>query len=97
MEVAEALTKLKFLVSHDRFKLVARQGTMKVPVSRMLAKTIIEQLSSEDLVKHERNRNNYTQFIWVFKTEYDQTYYIQFVFAENGHLVVFISFHLDSN
>ncbi|CDR84655.1 Q04AG6 (Putative uncharacterized protein) [Lactobacillus delbrueckii subsp. lactis] len=24
MEVAEALTKLKFLVSHDRFKLVAR-------------------------------------------------------------------------
>ena len=44
MEVAEALTKLKFLVSHDRFKLVARQGTMKVPVSRMLAKTIIEQL-----------------------------------------------------
>ncbi|MCD5565762.1 hypothetical protein [Lactobacillus delbrueckii] len=44
--------KLKFLVSHDRFKLVARQGTMKVPVSRMLAKTIIEQLSSEDFVKH---------------------------------------------
>ncbi|APG71442.1 hypothetical protein LD731_04835 [Lactobacillus delbrueckii subsp. delbrueckii] len=52
MEVAEALTKLKFLVSHDRFRLVARQGTMKVPVSRMLAKTIIEQLSSEDFVKH---------------------------------------------
>lgn len=57
MEVAEALTKLKFLVSHDRFKLVTRRGTMKVPVSRMLAKTIIEQLSSEDFVKHERNRN----------------------------------------
>ena len=52
IEVAEALTKLKFLVSHDRFKLAARQGTMKVPVSRMLAKTIIEQLSSEDFVKH---------------------------------------------
>lgn len=97
MEVAEALTKLKFLVSHDRFKLVTRRGTMKVTVSRMLAKTIIEQLSSEDFVKHERNRNNYIQFIWVFKTEYDQTYYIKFVFAENVHLVVFISFHLDSN
>ena len=97
MEVAEALAKLKFLVSHDRFKLVARRDTMKVPVSRVLAKTIIEQLSLEDFVKHERNRNNYTQFIWVFKTEYDQTYYIKFVFAENGHLVVFISFHLDSN
>lgn len=52
MEVAEALTKLKFLVSHDRFRLVARQCTMKVPVSRMLAKTIIEQLSSEDFVKY---------------------------------------------
>ena len=26
MEVAEALTKLKFLVSHDRFKLVARHN-----------------------------------------------------------------------
>ncbi|WKZ97585.1 hypothetical protein [Lactobacillus delbrueckii] len=52
MEVVEALTKLKFLVSHDRFKLVTRRGTMKVPVSRMLAKTIIEQLSSEDFVKH---------------------------------------------
>lgn len=97
MEVAEALAKLKFLVSHDRFKLVARRDRMKEPVSRTLAKTIIEQLSLEDFVKHERNRNNYTQFVWVFKTEHEQTYYIKFVFAENGHLVVFISFHIDSN
>ncbi|MCD7117929.1 type II toxin-antitoxin system MqsR family toxin [Limosilactobacillus albertensis] len=48
-----------------------------------------------DFVKHEPNRNNPLQFVWVFKTSDGQTYYIKFVFAENNQKVVFISFHLD--
>ncbi|WKZ99206.1 hypothetical protein [Lactobacillus delbrueckii] len=49
MEVVEALTKLKFLVSHDRFKLVTRRGTMKVPVSRMLARQSLSNYRQKTL------------------------------------------------
>ncbi|MCD5558533.1 hypothetical protein LOB90_09400 [Lactobacillus delbrueckii subsp. lactis] len=48
----DVMVSVQFILAIGGFKLVARQGTMKVPVSRMLAKTIIEQLSSEDFVKH---------------------------------------------
>nr|WP_325064717.1 hypothetical protein [Limosilactobacillus albertensis] len=56
---------------------------------------MVRQLCINDFVKHEPNRNNPLQFVWVFKTSDGQTYYIKFVFAENNQKVVFISFHLD--
>ena len=68
---------------------------MAMPVSVPLAKELIRQLSIDDFVKHEPNRNNPLQFVWIFKTADEQKYYIKFVFTENNNLVVFISFHLD--
>lgn len=95
MDVTEALARLKFLVSHDRFYMVRRQSWMAMPVSVTLAKELVRQLSISDFVKHEPNRNNPLQFVWVFKTSDGETYYIKFVFTENNQKVVFISFHLD--
>lgn len=95
MDVAEALARLKFLVSHDHFQMVQRRARMAMPVSETLAKEIVRQLLISDFVKHEPNRNNPLQFVWVFKTSDGQTYYIKFVFTENNQKVVFISFHLD--
>ena len=95
MEVAEALARLKFLVKHDHFQMVRRRDKMAMPVSVTLAKEIVKQLSISDFVKHEPNRSNLLQFVWVFKTSDGQGYYIKFVFTENNQKVVFISFHLD--
>ncbi len=95
MEVAEALARLKFLVKRDRFMLVKRRDRMAMPVPVTLVKEIVRQLSVNDFVKHEPNRNNPLQFIWVFKTSDGQTYYIKFVFTDDNQKVVFISFHLD--
>lgn len=95
MDVAEALARLKFLVSHDHFQMFQRRARMAMPVSETLAKEIVRQLLISDFVKHEPNRNNPLQFVWVFKTSDGQTYYIKFVFTENNQKVVFISFHLD--
>ncbi|EEU21358.1 type II toxin-antitoxin system MqsR family toxin [Lactobacillus mulieris] len=95
MDVAEALARLKFLVRHNKFKMVRRTDKMAMPVSVPLAKELIRQLSIDDFVKHEPNRNNPLQFVWIFKTADEQKYYIKFVFTENNNLVVFISFHLD--
>lgn len=95
MEVAEALARVKFLVNHNHFQMVRRRDKMAMPVSVTLAKEIVKQLSISDFVKHERNRSNPLQFVWVFKTSDGQAYYIKFVFTEDNQKVVFISFHLD--
>lgn len=95
MEVAEALARVKFLVKHNHFQMVRRRDKMAMPVSVTLAKEIVKQLSISDFVKHERNRSNSLQFVWVFKTSDGQAYYIKFVFTEDNQKVVFISFHLD--
>lgn len=63
MSIAEALARLKFLVNHDRFYMVQRRSQMAMPVSPSLAKTIVNQLTINDFVKHEPNRNNPLQFV----------------------------------
>lgn len=68
MDVAEALARLKFLVSHDQFQMVRRKAKMALPVSLSLAKEIVSQLSEDDFIKCERNRNDPLQFVWIFKT-----------------------------
>lgn len=95
MEISEALARLKFLVSHDQFQMVQRRDKMAMPVSITLAKELVRQLSISDFVKCEPNRNDPLQFVWIFKTNDGQTYYIKFVFIEHYQKVVFISFHLD--
>ncbi|MCR1903933.1 type II toxin-antitoxin system MqsR family toxin [Lactobacillus taiwanensis] len=95
MEVSEALARLKFLVRHNQFHMVQRRDRMAMPVSETLAREIVKQLEIKDFVKHEPNRNNPLQYVWVFKTSDGQTYYIKFIFIENNQKVVFISFHLD--
>lgn len=95
MEVFEVLARLKFLVSHDRFQIVRRKKKVAMPVSVPLAKELVKQLTINDFVKCEPNRNNPLQFVWIFKTSDGQTYYIKFVFTDSNQKVVFISFHLD--
>lgn len=94
MEIEEALGLLKYLVSHDHFHIVNRRDVMAQPVSRELAKSIVQQLQASDFQGHERNRNNPTQFVWIFITDDGERYYIKFVFVENDSRVVFISFHV---
>lgn len=94
MEIEEALGLLKYLVKHDRFHIVNRRDIMAQPVSRELAKSIVQQLSVDDFQSHERNRNNPMQFVWIFITDDGERYYIKFVFIENNSGVVFISFHI---
>lgn len=65
---------------------------MAMLVSVTLAKRIVRQLSISDFVKHEPNRNNPLQFVWVFKASDGQTHYIKFVFTENNQKVVFTRF-----
>ena len=95
MDTAEALARLKFLVRHDNFKLVNRKKKMAVPISIPVVKEVVKQLSIRDFVKHEPNRNNPMQFVWVFKTIDGHVYYIKFVFINHFHKVVFISFHIN--
>lgn len=95
MEVSEALAKLKFLVRHDRFYMVRRRARQAMPVSEDLAKEVVAQLSIDDFVSHEPNRNNPAQFVWIFKTSDGQIYYLKFIFDDENNRVVFISFHLD--
>lgn len=94
MEIEEALALLKYLVSHNRFHLVNRRDKMAQPVSRELAKSIVQQLTSSDFYKHEQNRNNPLQYVWIFITDDGKRYYIKFVFVKNNSGVVFISFHI---
>lgn len=50
MDVAEALARLKFLVRHNKFKMVRRTDKMAMPVSVPLAKELIRQLSIDILL-----------------------------------------------
>lgn len=95
MEVQEALARLRFLVNHGRFQIVRRRKRMAMPGSRDLAKELVRHLLVTDFVKKEPNRNNPTQFVWIFKTSNGEVYYLKFVFVDNFQKVVFISFHLD--
>ncbi|WP_261374626.1 hypothetical protein [Lactobacillus jensenii] len=54
--------------------MVRRTDKMAMPVSVPLAKELIRQLSIDDFVKHEPNRNNPLQFVWIFKTADEQKY-----------------------
>ncbi|GEP18886.1 type II toxin-antitoxin system MqsR family toxin [Pediococcus argentinicus] len=95
MSVNEALAKLKYLVSHGKFKIVNRRDSPALPVSNELAREIIRQLALDDFIKCEPNRNNPIQMVWIFKTDDGQRYYIKFLFLEEEPKVIFISFHLD--
>ena len=75
MEVQEALARLKFLVNHGPFQIVRRRDRMAMPVSRDLAKELVRHLLVTDFVKKEPNRNNPTQFVWIFKTSNGEVYY----------------------
>lgn len=91
--IEEALARLKIYVLCDKFYIVQRRDPIKAPVPSFVAKIIIQQLKAEDFVSYELNRNNKKQYIWIFKTQDETSYYIKFVFAYPG--VVFISFHED--
>lgn len=94
MGVEEALARLKYLVSHNQFHIVNRRSRAAMPVSRTLAKVIVQQLSVQDFKRHEPNLNCPEQFVWIFITDDEQRYYIKFVFIHQNTEVVFISFHL---
>ena len=55
---------------------------MAQPVSRELAKSIVQQLTSSDFYKHEQNRNNPLQYVWIFITDDGKTILYQVCFCE---------------
>ncbi|AZZ60416.1 type II toxin-antitoxin system MqsR family toxin [Oenococcus sp. UCMA 16435] len=96
MEIIQVLAKLKYLVSRNDFILVNRRASHAQAVTSSLAKIITNQLQIRDFQKHESDRDRPDEYVWVFKTEYGDTYYIKFKFIENGSKVKFISFHLSN-
>ncbi|MDN6900674.1 type II toxin-antitoxin system MqsR family toxin [Oenococcus sicerae] len=96
VEVLQALAKLKYLVSKNNFILVNRRFPHAQAITSNLAKIIINQLQVRDFQKHESDRDRLDEYVWVFKTEYGDIYYIKFKFIENDRKVKFISFHLSN-
>lgn len=63
-------------------------------VSVTLAKESGRQVSINEFIKYEPNRNNSLEFVGYLRLV-GVNYYIKFVFTENNQKVVFISFHLE--
>ncbi|MFD1421837.1 type II toxin-antitoxin system MqsR family toxin [Lactiplantibacillus songbeiensis] len=94
MNKYEALARLKYLVSVNQFTMVTRRSMQATAVTRSMAKIIVQQLQVEDFKKYELDRDRPGTYLWVFKTEYGDTYYLKFKFLDKS--VKFISFHLSN-
>lgn len=94
MNVSFALALLKHLVSNDKFKFVARQNKMALPVSNETAKTVVRQMSIDDFVSYSEDRDRPGEFLWIFITDDGQKYYLKFKFIHQDTMVKFISFHI---
>lgn len=88
-----ALKILKRLVSEDKFSLVNRRASHAQAVSKAVAKIVINQLEISDFVRKEEDRDFPNEFVWIYKTEFEVTYYIKCKFSSNLNWVKFISFH----
>lgn len=96
MRLAKVLARLKYLVSRNQFYLVNRRAEHAQTVTSSLAKEITNQLSIDDFQKYEEDRNRPDEYIWMFKTDYGDIYYIKFKFIEDNQKVRFISFHISN-
>ncbi|EHO53004.1 toxin-antitoxin system, toxin component [Lentilactobacillus kisonensis DSM 19906 = JCM 15041] len=94
LELVVVLAQLKYLVSKNQFQLVNRRAHHAQAVTTTLAKVIVNQLSTSDFQKYEEDRDRPKEYVWVFVTDYGDTYYIKFKFINNTQMVRFISFHL---
>ncbi|WP_338092494.1 hypothetical protein [Lentilactobacillus sunkii] len=74
MELAEVLAQLKYLVSKNNFSLVNRRAQHARAVTTSLAKLIVRQLSIEDFQKYEEDRDRPHEYVWIFETDYGDTY-----------------------
>lgn len=88
-----ALKVLKRLVNEDKFSLVNRRANHAQAVSKAVAKIIVEQLEISDFVKRDKDRASPTEYLWIYKTEFEVVYYIKFKFSAELDWVKFISFH----
>ncbi|AMV68623.1 Phage protein [Pediococcus damnosus] len=96
MNTSEALARLKYLISKNQFILVNRRASHTQAVTSSLAKVIVNQLSITDFQKHEEDRDRLNEFVWVYKAEYGEVYYIKFKFINDNNMVKFISFHISN-
>lgn len=94
MNKYEALARVKYLVACDRFSLVNRRSQSATAVTSTLAKIIVQQLRLTDFRKYTADRDRPGEYLWIFKTDYGDTYYLKFKFTQQNHFVRFISFHL---
>lgn len=71
--------------------LVNRKAQHAFPVTKSLAKTIVAQLTMDDLVKKDEDRKFPKEYVWIFVTSFGIKYYIKFI--NKLQTVLFISFH----
>lgn len=88
-----ALVQLKRLVNKGKFSLVQRKAHHASPVTKKLAQMIVAELSINDFVKVDHDRNFPDEYVWIFITSFGVKYYIKFKFLDHMQSVRFISFH----
>lgn len=79
-----ALAKLKYLMAHNKFVIVNRRAKHAQAITTSLAKIIVNQLTIKDFQKYEIDRDRKNEFVWVYKTDYGEIYYIKFKFINNA-------------
>jgi len=94
MSVTAILSRVKYLVSQNRFQIVNRREHHAQSINSHLAKQIVRQLSIADFCKCELDYDVSGEYVWVFKTTFELVYYIRFKFITNNQMVKFISFHI---
>ena len=94
MSVTVILSRVKYLVSQNRFQIVNRREYHAQSVNSQLAKHIVRQLSTTDFCKCELDYDGSGEYVWIFKTTVEFVYYIKFKFITNNQMVKFISFHI---
>lgn len=93
MEPIFALARVKELVKNDQFLLVKRKAVHASPVTKDLAKLIIANLSINDFIKSDEDKDFPNEYVWIYETTFEIKYYIKFKFINSGELALFISFH----
>ena len=93
MTTLEALKSLKTLVERNQFSFVNRRAAHARTETTALAKIVIAQMTIDDFVRYVEDWGCHGEYLWIFETQFGETYYIKFKFLSNDQ-VKFISFHI---
>lgn len=96
MTTEEALSLLKALVSSGHFRLEARSAVHASPVTTEMAKIIVANLTLSDFDKcvEDSASKFHGEYLWIFKPERDDKYYLKVKFIQKNSFAKFVSFHI---